>query len=79
MVRRIPETELPPIQHLVDKLKVAHTKNLVRLRFKDGTEEQGAVTYIERLGTGRIIDIAREVSRDYSVYEIDSIELESEI
>ncbi len=79
MVRRIPETELPPIQHLVDKLKVAHTKKLVRLRFKDGTEEQGAVTYIERLGTGRIIDIAREVSRDYSVYEIDTIELEAEI
>ena len=52
---------------------------MVRLRFKDGTEEQGAVTYIERLGTGRIIDITREVSRDYSVYEIDSIELEAEI
>jgi hypothetical protein len=78
MVRRIPEPELPPIQDLVDKLKIAHTKKTVLLKFKDGTEEHGAVTYVERLGTGRIIDIAREIARDYNVYEIEAVEVDAD-
>ncbi len=78
MVRRIPEPELPPIQDLVDKLKIAHTKKTVLLKFKDGTQEHGAVTYVERLGTGRVIDITREFSRDYNVYEIEEVEVDTE-
>ena len=78
MVRRIPEPELPPIQDLVDKLKIAHTKKTVLLKFKDGTQEHGAVTYVERLGTGRVIDITREVSRDYNVYDIEEVEVDTE-
>lgn len=79
MVRRVTEQELPPIEELIAQLKVAHTKNVVRLHFKDGTSEAGAVTYVERLGTGRIIDVTREVARDYNVYELAGVDIEGEI
>jgi hypothetical protein len=79
MVRRIPESELPPIEELIARLKLAHTKQEVTLSFKDGSVETGAVTYVERLGTGRIIDVVREFSRDYNVHELSNIELEARI
>ena len=79
MVRRVPEHELPSVEELIAKLKVAHTKSMVRLHFKDGSSEAGAVTYVERLGTGRIIDVTREVARDYNVYELAGIDIEGEI
>lgn len=79
MVRRVPESELPPVEDLIAMLKVAHTKNMVRLHFKDGSSECGAVTYVERLGTGRVIDVSREVARDYNVYELSGIDIEGSI
>jgi len=79
MVRRVTESELPPIQDLIAKLKVAHTKSKVRVIFKDGSEEIGAVTYVERLGTGRIIDVSREFARDYNVHDLAEIDIEGEI
>ena len=50
------------------------TKYSVRLRFRDGREENGAITFVERLGRGRIIDIDREFAMDFSISELDSIE-----
>lgn len=79
MVRRVPASELPPIEELIHKLKVAHTKSMVRVHFKDGSSEVGAVTYVERLGTGRIIDVSREIARDYNVHEIADLDIEGEI
>jgi len=50
------------------------SKYSVRLRFRDGREEQGAITFVERLGRGRIIDIEREFAMDFSIADLDSIE-----
>ena len=50
------------------------SKYSVRLRFRDGREEQGAITFVERLGRGRIIDIEREFAMDFSIAALDSID-----
>lgn len=79
MVRRIPPSELPTVEELIQKLQVAHTKKMVRVHFKDGSSEIGAVTYVPRFGTGRLIDVAREFSRDYNLYDIADIDIEADI
>ncbi len=79
MVRRITETELPSVEELILKLQIAHTKKVVRVHFKDGSDEVGAVTYVPRFGTGRLIDVTREFSRDYSIYDVADVDIESDI
>jgi hypothetical protein len=74
MVSPVPPHELPDVLELVRRLKEARTRYNVRLRFKDGREEQGAVTYAERLGRGRIIDVDREFAMDFAIGEVADIE-----
>lgn len=74
MVRPVPDSELPDPKDLSSRLKEGMTKYSVRLRFRDGREENGAITFVERLGRGRIIDIDREFAMDFSISELDSIE-----
>ncbi|MHC4379590.1 MAG: hypothetical protein ACYSU1_00675 [Planctomycetota bacterium] len=50
------------------------TKYSVRLRFRDGREENGAITFVERLGRGRLIDMDREFSMDFSIADLDGID-----
>jgi hypothetical protein len=74
MVRPVPESELPEPSELSARLKEGMTKYSVRLRFRDGREEHGAITFVERLGRGRIIDIEREFAMDFCIADLDSIE-----
>ena len=74
MVRPVPPEELPDPFELVRRLKEARTKYNVRLRFKDGREEFGAITYVERLGRGRLIDIEREFAMDFTLTDLAGID-----
>ena len=59
---------------LILKLKEARTKFNVLLRFKTGREERGAITYQERLGKGRLIDIDREFAMDFVLADLAGID-----
>ena len=74
MVRPVPESELPDPQELSARLKEGMTKYSVRLRFRDGREENGAITFVERLGRGRLIDMDREFSMDFCIADLDGID-----
>lgn len=73
MVER-PDHSPEELDHLILKLKEARTKFNVLLRFKTGREERGAITYQERLGRGRLIDIDREFAMDFAIAELDGID-----
>lgn len=74
MVSPVPPQELPDVLELVRRLKEARTRYNVRVRFKDGREEHGAVTYVERLGRGRIIDVDREFALDFAIGDLSEID-----
>ena len=74
MVSPVFSPELPDVLELVRRLKEARTRYNVRVRFKDGREEFGAVTYVERLGRGRIIDVDREFALDFAISDLVEIE-----
>jgi len=74
MVSPVPPHELPDVLELVRRLKEARTRYNVRVRFKDGREENGAVTYVERLGRGRIINVDREFALDFAIDDLAEIE-----
>ncbi len=74
MVSPVFSHELPDVLELVRRLKEARTRYNVRVRFKDGREEFGAVTYVERLGRGRIIDVDREFALDFAISDLVEIE-----
>jgi len=73
MVRRIDHSQ-DDIDRLVESLKEARTQANVLLRFKNGREERGAITYQERLGRGRLIDIEREFAMDFEISDLVGIE-----
>ena len=79
MVRRATETELQDLQLLVDRLQTAHTRDSVTLRFKDGRMEHGFVTFVPRLGSGRIIDVERKFSLDYNIHDLASVDFQEEV
>lgn len=62
------------LENLILKLKEARTKFNVLLRFKTGREERGAITYQERLGRGRLIDIDREFAMDFAISDLAGID-----
>lgn len=74
MVSPVPPHQLPDPLELVQRLKEARTRYNVRVRFKDGREEQGAITYVERLGRGRIIDVDREFAMDFVLHDLLDVE-----
>ena len=73
MVRRIDHSQ-EDLDRLVENLKEARTKCNVLLRFRSGREERGAITYQERLGRGRLIDIEREFAMDFAIADLVGIE-----
>ena len=74
MVRPVIESELPDLKKLSARLKEGMTKYSVRLRFRDGRSENGAITFVERLGRGRLIDMDREFSMDFCIADLDGID-----
>lgn len=74
MVSPVPSHQLPDPLELIRRLKEARTRYNVRVRFKDGREEQGAITYVERLGRGRIIDVDREFAMDFALHDLLDVE-----
>ena len=84
MVRRSTETELQDLQLLVDRLQTAHTRDSVTLCFKptsefpNGRMERGFVTFVPRLGSGRIIDVERKFSLDYNIHDLASVDFQGE-
>ncbi len=74
MVSPVPAHQLPDPLELIRRLKEARTRYNVRVRFKDGREENGAITYVERLGRGRIIDVDREVALDFALQDLADVE-----
>lgn len=74
MVRPADDHNYHQLQQLVLRLKEARTAPSVRMTFRDGRVLQGAITFVERLGTGRLINVDREYALTFSVYDIQSIE-----
>ena len=73
MVRRPDDSEID-IDALIARLKDGRTKGSVLLRFKNGREERGAITYQERLGRGRLIDVDREFAMDFAIADVAGID-----
>lgn len=74
MVSPVSQPAQPDVLELIRRLKEARTRYNVRVRFKDGREEHGAVTYAERLGRGRIIDVDREFAMDFTIADVSEID-----
>jgi len=55
------------------------TKVILDLRFKDGREESGYVTYAARKGLGRIIDMPREFSMEFNIHEVAHVQVQEEL
>jgi hypothetical protein len=75
MVRRATLTE-DEIKQMVLRLREARTQPNVRLVFQDGRQMDGAITYVERLGTGRLINVDEEFAADFNVHELKRVEFE---
>lgn len=73
MVRRADQNPSPEIQRLQGRLQVARTQPKVILSFKDGRSFDGAITFVERLGTGRLINIDREISVDFNIRDLQDV------
>lgn len=74
MVRPANDREFAQIQQIISRLKSARSQPNVRLAFKDGRVYDGAITFVERLGTGRLINVDREFAMGFNVYDIRSVE-----
>ncbi|MBL7007873.1 MAG: hypothetical protein ISR76_02665 [Planctomycetes bacterium] len=73
MVRRADITEVD-IQEMILRLRQARTEPNVRLLFKDGRNMNGAITFVERLGTGRLINVDDEFAADFNIYELKQVD-----
>ena len=74
MVRRATDEELPDLHNLFRRLQLARTQPNVRLSFKDGRSYDGAITFVERLGTGRLINVDSEFSMEFNIHELQRVE-----
>ena len=73
MVRPSDKLQSSDILRLQSRLKEARTQPNVKLAFKDGRVVDGAITFVERLGTGRLINVDREFSLDFSIYDLREV------
>ncbi|MCH2112600.1 MAG: hypothetical protein MK213_07060 [Planctomycetes bacterium] len=67
------DTSHGEILELIKSLQKATLQPTVRLVFKNGRHLDGAITYQERTGTGRIINIEEESARDYNLYDVKEV------
>ena len=73
MVRPANQTVSYEIQRLRGQLQEARTQPNVKLAFKDGRIVDGAITFVERLGTGRLINVDREFSLDFNIVDLRDV------
>ncbi|MBC8328957.1 MAG: hypothetical protein H8E31_09445 [Planctomycetes bacterium] len=59
---------------MILRLRQARTEPNVRLLFKDGRNMNGAITFVERLGTGRLINVDDEFAADFNIYELKQVD-----
>lgn len=62
-------------ERIYDLLLKARTADKATMRLKDGRIVQGALTFNHYKGTGRLIDIERELSIDFAVSDIRELKL----
>jgi hypothetical protein len=62
-------------ERIYDILLNAKTADKATMHLKDGRIVQGALTFNHYKGTGRLIDIEREVSIDFAVSDIRELKL----
>ncbi|MBC8371518.1 MAG: hypothetical protein H8E25_16060 [Planctomycetes bacterium] len=75
MVKPVNNNDLPTRNELVELIKSGTTLPQVRLIFKDGRRELGAITFFERQEKGRLIDVSREFATDFTLSELQTVEL----
>lgn len=73
MVRPADKHENPELDKLRTQLREARTQPNVQLAFKDGRIVDGAITFVERLGTGRLINVDREFSLDFNIRDLRQV------
>ncbi|KAA3605001.1 MAG: hypothetical protein DWQ01_20595 [Planctomycetota bacterium] len=62
------------IQKLMQRLREARTQPNVQLAFRDGRRLVGAITFVERLGTGRLINVEEEFALDFNIYDLETVD-----
>ena len=65
---------VPTAQKIHDLLLGARGADMVNLHFKDGRNVDGAIIFNEFKGTGRIINIKKEVSIDFNLGELKDVQ-----
>ena len=73
MVRRADNQFAHNLEWLRTRLREARTQPTVTLAFKDGRSYDGAITFVERLGTGRLINVDSEFSMDFHIRELRDV------
>ena len=73
MVRRADTEFAHNLEWLRTRLREARTQPNVTLGFKDGRSYDGAITFVERLGTGRLINVDCEFSMDFHIRELRDV------
>ncbi len=63
------------LERIYDLLMNARQSNWVTLHFLDGEVVSGAIIFNEYKGTGRIINVEQEFSRDFKAMEIRDVKL----
>ncbi len=74
MVLRVHQAQIPDLQSLFHRLQEARSQPSVRMYFKDGRVLDGAITFVERLGTGRLINVDQEFSLEFSIHDLRRVE-----
>jgi len=66
-------TKIPSAQKIHDLLLGARGADWVNLHFKDGRSLAGAIIFNEFKGTGRLINIEKEISVDFHIDELKDV------
>lgn len=65
----------PPREKIYDLLMNARQAKWVELELADGETLSGAIIFNEFKGTGRLINVAEEISLDFTVDQIVDVKL----
>ena len=66
--------ELDP-EKIYDLLLGAQTADLVTVHFKDGRMMKGALIFNQYKGTGRLINVDKEVSIDFDIADVRDLKM----
>lgn len=71
MLRKV--SKVPSAQKIHDLLLSARGADWVNLQFKDGRTMAGSIIFNEFKGTGRLINIEKEISVDFHLDELRDV------